>query len=119
MGKLSIKRIYAAAEEIDGQRILVDRLWPRGVSRSDAAIDAWEKEVAPSPALRNWFDHNPVRFPEFSRRYRAELDANPGPVERLRAALHEHDLTLVYAARDERCNHARVLADYLVGKGAN
>lgn len=117
MGNLEIKRAYALAAESDGKRILVDRLWPRGLSRSDAAIDDWIKDIAPSPALRKWFGHDPARFAEFSKRYLDELDVNPAPVERLCGTLQDQDVTLVYAARDEDHNHARVLRDYLVRRG--
>lgn len=117
MGNLAIKRAYAPPVESDGKRILVDRLWPRGLSRVDAAIDEWLKDIAPSPVLRKWFGHDPARFAEFGNRYREELDANPDAVARLCAVLIERDVTLVYAARDERINHARVLADYLADRG--
>ena len=117
MGKLTLKRAYAPPEADDGKRILVDRLWPRGLRRGDAAIDDWMKDIAPSPELRKWFDHDPARFALFGERYREELDANPGPAQTLCAMLREQDVTLVYAARDESINHARVLADYLVARG--
>lgn len=117
MGNLAIKRAYAPPAESDGKRILVDRLWPRGLSRVDAAIDEWLKDIAPSPVLRKWFGHDPARFAEFGNRYREELDANPAPVQRLCGTLQDQDVTLVYAARDERNNHARVLSDYLARRG--
>lgn len=117
MGELTLKRAYAPPEAGDGKRILVDRLWPRGLRRGDAAIDDWMKDIAPSPALRTWFNHDPARFAVFGERYREELDANPGPAQTLCAMLREQDVTLVYAARDESINHARVLADYLVARG--
>lgn len=112
-GTFHIKRIYAPAEKSDGRRVLVDRLWPRGVSREEAALDLWLKEIAPSPELRKWFDHVPERFAEFTQRYRRELDGNPEPVARLRAMRADGGVTLLYAARDPRINHAVVLADYL------
>ncbi|MDE2563967.1 MAG: DUF488 family protein [Sphingomonadales bacterium] len=117
MGTLAVKRAYAPPDERDGRRILVDRLWPRGLGRANAAIDDWMKDIAPTPGLRKWFDHDPARFAQFASRYRRELDANPEPVTRLCALLQDGDVTLVYAARDERINHARVLAGYLAGRG--
>ena len=117
MGNLAIKRGYAPPAESDGKRILVDRLWPRGLSRSEAAIDDWIKEIAPSPALRKWFGHDPARFAEFGNLYLEELDGNPAPVVRLCGTLQDQDVTLVYAARDERHNHVRVLRDYLARRG--
>lgn len=106
-----IKRIYDEAHGGDGYRVLVDRLWPRGVSKDDAALDEWCKDVAPSPELRKWFDHREDRFEEFAERYRGELDGSP-ELERLRElATRRRPLTLLYAAKDARINHAVVLAD--------
>ena len=108
-----LKRIYEPADDADGTRILVDRLWPRGVDRHTAGIDEWLKEAAPSAALRQWFGHDPERWGEFQSRYRAEL-ANNGPATaRLLALIRKGPVTLVYAARDREHNHAVVLADYL------
>lgn len=106
------RRIYQPPRHDDGRRVLVDGLWPRGVRRTDAALDEWLKEVAPSPALRRWFAHAPERFEAFAERYRAELVGNPG-LERLRGMASQGTITLLYAARDERHNHARVLAELL------
>lgn len=107
---VGIKRIYDDAADGDGSRVLVDRLWPRGVSKESAVLDEWCKDVAPSPELRKWFDHREDRFEEFAERYRAELDGNP-EVERLRKlATSGRPLTLLYAAKDPRINHAVVLA---------
>ena len=114
-GGLRIKRAYEVPAEEDGYRILVDRLWPRGLSRERAELDLWMKEVAPSPALRTWWDHDPARLDEFAAKYRAELDENPAAAE-LRELRKEHGTTtLVYAARDPKVNHAAVLRDYLLG----
>ena len=112
-GIVRIKRIFEPQSREDGVRILVDRLWPRGLSKADAAFDEWMKEAAPTPELRKWFGHDPSRFREFARRYRAELDGNPEPVERLREMRRRGPVTLLYAARDEVYNHACVLRDYL------
>ena len=110
---IQLKRAYDPAEPQDGFRVLVDRLWPRGVSKGRAAIDLWAKEVAPTPQLREWFGHDPARFAEFRVRYVAELEQNSA-VRDLRDLTGQHPVvTLVYGARDEVHNHAVVLADYL------
>jgi uncharacterized protein YeaO (DUF488 family) len=103
-----LKRAYEAPAKSDGERILVDRLWPRGVARAKAGIDLWLKEVAPSTELRQWFGHDPEKWAEFEKRYRAELKANPALAE-LRAHARQGDVTLVYAARDQLHNEAVVL----------
>jgi len=110
---LQIKRIYELPSKEDGLRILVDRLWPRGVSKKSAALTVWLKEVAPSPELRTWFGHEPERWSEFRRRYRAELEANSAAVQHLRDIVRSKPATLLYAARDPAHNHALVLADFL------
>jgi uncharacterized protein YeaO (DUF488 family) len=110
---LHLKRIYESPTSSDGYRVLVDRLWPRGVSKTRAALDLWLKDVAPSPELRTWFGHDPNRFAEFAHRYQAELKHNPAVVT-LRQALAEHrDVTLLYAAHDPAINHAVVLRDHI------
>ena len=110
---IKIKRAYAPAEETDGYRILVDRLWPRGISQEKAKIDLWLKSVAPSSDLRKWFGHVPERFPEFTKRYKAEL-AESGALDDLRKVLSEHpDATLLFAAHDEEHNNAVVLKELL------
>jgi len=90
----------------------VDRLWPRGLQKGDAALDAWMKDVAPTPDLRKWFGHDPARFNEFAKRYRLELSQNPA-VDALAALAGKGPVTLIYAARDETHNHARVLAEFM------
>ena len=110
---MKIKRAYAPVEETDGYRILVDRLWPRGISKEKAKIDLWMKSVAPSSDLRKWFGHVPERFPEFTKRYKAEL-AESGALDDLRKVLSEHpDATLLFAAHDEEHNNAVVLKELL------
>ena len=114
---ISIKRIYDPHAPDDGFRVLVDRLWPRGVSKARADIDLWLKEVAPSTELRRWFHEDPSIegevFDEFRARYERELDTNPALTE-LRALTHEHPrLTLLVGARDPELNHAKILVDYL------
>lgn len=115
MGAFRMKRIYSEADSADGLRVLVDRLWPRGVAKEDARLAAWMREVAPSPALRTWFGHDPDKFAEFSRRYEEELaDSEIRPaLEKLRRWAREQTVTLVYAAKDETCNHVVVLKRYL------
>lgn len=116
MGELRIKRVYEDASPEDGYRVLVDRLWPRGVSKERAELDEWMKDVSPSPELRTWWDHDPDRMDEFSARYEAELDENP-TVGDLRKILGAHGrVTLLYGARDPQVNHARVLRDYVAGR---
>ncbi len=115
-GKLAIRRIHAPLAAEDGVRILVDRLWPRGLSLADAAIDAWLKEVAPSAALRKWFGHEPAKWAEFRHRYFAELDDRPDAVAALREHLGKGRTTLLYAARDEAHNNPVALRDYLVDR---
>ena len=113
MGQVDIKRVYEQAADEDGIRILVDRLWPRGVSKERAALSGWLKDVAPSPDLRRWWHHDPDRFEDFARRYRTELDDNPA-LEDLLSIVREHDrTTLVYAAKDPAVNHALILRDYI------
>lgn len=112
-GGLQLKRVYDPPEPGDGFRVLVDRLWPRGLSRERAELDLWLKEIAPSPRLRTWWNHDPARFDEFADRYRAELAGGPA-LEELRGVLAAHaTVTLLYAARDRDVNHAAVLRDVL------
>ena len=110
--EISTKRIYDSPDEADGFRILVDRLWPRGVSREKAELDLWDKDVAPSTGLREWWHHDPTTFDEFVRRYRAELDASGAAQALLEKAAGKEVVTLLFSAHDPR-NNATVLADYL------
>ncbi|MGN6269913.1 MAG: DUF488 domain-containing protein [Sphingomonas sp.] len=112
---LRLKRAYEPAEPDDGVRILVDRLWPRGVSKAKAALGGWISEVAPSTELRKWFGHDPARWTEFQRRYRAELRDHRDALDRIRGLARAHVVTLVYSARDEQHNDAVVLRDVLLG----
>ncbi len=115
MGKMNIKlkRAYEDADPGDGTRILVERLWPRGVTKAAAAIDHWFKDIAPSPDLRKWFDHRPERWSEFQKRYRAELTQNDQRVADLQAICLKQTVTFVFAARDTARNGAIVLKKYL------
>lgn len=110
---VNLKRVYMPRGSEDGMRVLVERLWPRGLGKAKAGIDRWLKEVAPSPELRTWFGHDPARWAEFRRRYRAELLRNPGPFEKLLSLCRTGPVTLVYAARDETHNSARVLHELI------
>ena len=113
---MKIKRAYAPVEDTDGYRILVDRLWPRGISKDKAKIDLWLKSVAPSNDLRKWFGHDPERFPEFAKRYQAELEES-GALDELRSAIKDHpNATLLFAAHDEEHNNAVVLQHLLETK---
>lgn len=104
-----VKRIYDKPELADGYRMLVDRLWPRGLSKEDAAIDEWNKDIAPSVALRTWFGHRPELFEAFTERYGAELAAKHEALNRMKAIALEQGLTLLYATRDPHINQAVVL----------
>lgn len=110
---VDVKRIYEVPSPQDGQRILVDRLWPRGVSKEKAALSLWLKEIAPSNELRKWYHQDMSQRAEFERRYRAELEANPAPVAELQKLIGEGRVTLLYSAQDLENNHARVLVRYM------
>jgi uncharacterized protein YeaO (DUF488 family) len=112
MATVVIKRAYDAPSGRDGIRILVDRLWPRGLRKDTAALDLWAKDLAPTPSLRKWFDHRPERFAEFKRRYRDELKGNRAVLDVI-GQIGEAKATLLYAAKDPMVNHAVVLADFL------
>lgn len=113
--RVRLKRAYEPPSAGDGTRILVDRLWPRGVSKADARLDGWMKDVAPSTELRKWFGHDPAKWEEFRRRYRDELAGHADDIERLRALAAKGALTLVYSAHDEAHNDAVVLREVLLG----
>lgn len=112
---VAIKRVYDQPEPGDGTRILVDRLWPRGLSKERAKVDIWLKEVAPSNELRKWFGHDPEKFAEFRRRYEAELESESGQeaLARMRDLARQGPVTLVFAAHDNEHNNAVVLRDLL------
>lgn len=110
---IRLKRAYDPADRDDGARILVDRLWPRGVRKDDLKLTLWLKEIAPTAELREWFGHDPARFEEFARRYRSELDANAEAVARIEEYLRHGRVTLLYAAHDVAHNDAVVLDGYL------
>lgn len=111
--RVRLKRVYEAPSASDGMRVLVDGLWPRGLSKEDVAADLWLREVAPSPALRRWFDHDARRWRQFSRRYRGELERRPEVLELLDDLRRRSPVTLIYGARDVAHNHAIVLREVL------
>ena len=115
----TMKRVYEPPETSDGYRVLVDRLWPRGVRKEKAELDEWAKDVAPSPALRTEWHHNRERFDEFAARYRDELDANPAAEALLATGAAHERVTLLFGARDEQVNHAAVLLRWLGDHGAS
>lgn len=115
-GNVRLKRAYDPPAPEDGTRILIDRLWPRGVSKADAALDHWMKEIAPSTDLRKWFRHDPARWEEFRRRYAAEVHQHPDLLEQLRALARQGPVTLVYSAHDELHNDAVELRDLVLGR---
>jgi uncharacterized protein YeaO (DUF488 family) len=116
---VKLKRAYEPRAAGDGARILIDRLWPRGVTKADAAIDRWAKDIAPSTALRKWFGHDPARWQEFRSRYAAEIREHPEELVRLRALAKQGPLTLVYSAHDAVHNDAVALRDFLLGRGTD
>jgi len=113
---VTLKRAYERHAAGGGTRILIDRLWPRGVRKVDAAIDQWAKDIAPSTALRKWFGHDPARWQEFRSRYDVEIHAHPEQLDRLRALARQGPITLVYSAHDEVHNDAVALRDLLLGR---
>ena len=111
--RIKVKRAYDAPSKSDGHRTLVDRIWPRGVSRDELRLDDWVKEIAPSTELRKWFDHDPEKCSAFKDRYFRELDEKPGLIEALLANVRAGTLTLVFGAKDTECNNATALKEYL------
>lgn len=113
-----IKRVYEAPGPEDGQRILIDRLWPRGLSKAKAKVDLWLKDIAPSTELRRWYGHDPEKWTEFRRRYFSELDANPNTVGELLDRAAAGKVTLLFGSKEERRNNAHALEEYLQELGA-
>ena len=110
---LKTKRVYESAETSDGTRFLVDRLWPRGIKKESLNMQAWLKDIAPSPELRKWFAHDPSKWQEFQGRYRAELESNPEAWKPILEAAKHGDVTLLYSARDPEHNSALLLKSFL------
>ena len=116
MKTIQLKRVYEDKSKDDGHRILIDRLWPRGVSKEDAHFDEWMKELAPSTELRKWFDHKPERFEEFSKRYKKELAEQKELLDKLKELAKKKKVTLLFAAKDTEINNAVVIQEVLMGK---
>lgn len=117
--ELRIKRIYLSPEKDDGYRLLIDRLWPRGISKVKASLDEWDKTVAPSSVLREWFGHEDEKFAEFERKYCSELDNNPDAAQfaqHVKKLLNTSNVTLLYGAKNETCNQAVVLKAWILSK---
>ncbi len=114
--QISIKRVYDAPAKADGFRILVDRLWPRGLTKEKAKIDFWPKDLAPSNELRRWYNHDPQKWPEFRQRYFAELDAKPEIIAVLLEHVRDTAATFVYSSKEPRLNNAVALRDYIQDK---
>jgi uncharacterized protein YeaO (DUF488 family) len=111
--EIKIKRAYESPSDSDGCRILVDRLWPRGISKEKAKVDFWPRELAPSTELRHWYGHDPEKWPEFKSRYFAELDANPELVKELLEYVRKGAVTFVYSSKEQRLNNAVALKEYV------
>jgi uncharacterized protein YeaO (DUF488 family) len=114
--RILTKRVYEKPATSDGRRILIDRLWPRGVAKAAAQIDFWAKAIAPSNTLRQWYRHEPAKWPEFRRRYFAELDGNPAGLAELRTQLGRGTVTLLFGSKETRLNNAAALAEYLAAR---
>lgn len=119
MAQLNLKRVYEPAARADGTRFLVERLWPRGVSKEAAKLDGWLKEAAPSDALRRWYAHDPKRWEEFRRRYFAELSRASEHLDPIREAARRGPVTLVFAAKDPELSNARALKEFLEQEVSN
>ena len=117
--KIQVKRVYEAPAPGDGQRILIDRLWPRGLSKLKAEVDLWMKQIAPSTPLRRWYGHDPGKWPEFKKRYHAELDANPAGVDEILSHTVKGTTTLLFGSREEQLNNAFALKEYLESKACS
>ncbi|MBA6153555.1 DUF488 domain-containing protein [Gelidibacter maritimus] len=113
MKPIEIKRIYESLSKSDGYRILVDRIWPRGISKEDAQLDEWNKDLAPSTELRKWFDHDPDKFDDFSKKYKKELEAQTETLKKLRQKTKDQTVTLLFGAKDKEHNQAVVLKEVL------
>ncbi len=113
---IKIKRVYDPADDSDGQRVLVDRLWPRGLTKSAVKMNLWMKEIAPSTSLRQWYSHDPAKWDEFRKRYANELDQKPTEVKQLLDISKQSNLTLLYGSKEKEINNAAALKEYLERK---
>lgn len=111
--EIRVKRVYEEPEESDGRRILVDRLWARGLSKEKAKVDVWVKDIAPSTELRRWYGHDPNKWTEFKSRYAAELESNPGQVEEILGEIQAGIVTFLYSSKEEQLNNALALKEYV------
>ena len=111
--EIRVKRVYEEPEESDGRRILVDRLWARGLSKEKAKVDVWVKDIAPSTELRRWYGHDPNKWTEFKSRYAAELESNPGQVEEILGEIQAGIVTFLYSSKEEQLNNAVALKEYI------
>ncbi|MFQ5936257.1 MAG: DUF488 domain-containing protein [Acidiferrobacterales bacterium] len=111
--KIRTKRVYEEPENTDGCRVLVDRLWARGLSKERARVNFWAREIAPSPELRRWYAHDPDKWPEFKSRYAAELDANQEALDALLARIQGSTVTFLYSSKEQRLNNATALKEYI------
>lgn len=111
--KIQVKRVYETPSPADGQRILVDRLWPRGIAKATAKIDLWMKEIAPSTSLRQWYAHDPQKWQEFKRKYFAELEATPDTLNAFRKQLSKGQITFLFSSKETRLNNAFALKEYI------
>lgn len=110
---ISVKRVYEGYDASEGKRVLVDRLWPRGLTKDKAGVDVWLKDIAPSAELRKWFNHEPAKWPEFNERFHKELDNNKSSVDQLKKIADSGKIVIVYGAKDQQHNNAVVIAEYL------
>jgi uncharacterized protein YeaO (DUF488 family) len=110
---IQVIRVYIASDKSDGQRILVDRLWPRGLSKEKAKIDIWMKDISPSTELRQWYEHDPAKWPKFKTKYFAELDDNKSNVDAILTEIKGRNVTLLYSSKEQKLNNAVALKEYL------
>ena len=116
--RIQIKRVYDPPSASDGKRILIDRLWPRGISKEKAQVDFWAKSISPSTQLRQWYQHDPEKWSEFKKKYFHELEKNPAGVKELTAHMGQQNATFIFSAKEEKLNNAAALKEYLTTRGS-